>query len=461
MSALITALIFAISEKTVNNLLDDIVVSLETNTQNYQIPDQSFELDLAAKVYFDFSEIYLESLKISGYQATMISPDSIDLDIESLSLKVSFDYRYELNGLVDKGTGLLEIINTTVSTTAISSSQNTIKFSSSNTKVTVPDILIEINKPNIKNQNWVFSFLKPELKDLISDQLKTLINSGIESIDLGSMYTSFNDNDLAFNYSLSHPLTITDQMLKGESLGIFIQESNPNYYPPIPKPAYPTITEDEGIQFVASDYVLNSLSYASFISGLLNITITDSNLPSDLPLGLTTTTVGFIIPELIVEYGLGKPVNFSCNFVEPPLMNFIDNDEWSAQIKALGYTECEIFVDNEIALKLGVSIVGDAKLYLEDWKVKGAINELKVDKVEVISATIDVDTDSVKDFINSSLETYIDTINENALKDGIEIPEFGRFDLKDSKVKTGTGFLYLMINPSLSFTLEDLINFLG
>lgn len=154
-------------------------------------------------------------------------------------------------------------------------------------------------------------------------------------------------------------------------------------------------------------------------------------------------------------------MNFSCNFVEPPLMSFIDNNEWSAQIKALGYMECEVFVDNEIALKLGVSVVGDAKLYLEDWKIKGAINELKVDKIEVISATIDVDTDNVKDFINSSLETYIETINENALKDGIEIPDFGRFDLKDSKVKTGTGFLYLMINPSLSFTLEDLISFLG
>ncbi|OMJ69439.1 hypothetical protein SteCoe_32834 [Stentor coeruleus] len=461
MSALITALIFAISEQTVNNLLDDIVISLETNTQNYQIPDQSFELDLAAIVNFDFTEIYLEKLKITGYQATMISPDSIDLDIESLNLKVSFQYKYELNGLIDKGTGLLEIINTTISTTALSSSQKTVKFSPLNTKVKVHDILIEVNKPDSKNQNWVFAFLKPELKDLISDQVKSIINSGIEAIDLGDMYTSFNNSDLAFNYSLSHPLTITDQMLKGESLGIFIQESNPNYNPPIPKPVDAVITEIEGIQFVASDYVLNSLSYAAFISGLLNFTITNSNLPQDLPFGLTTTTVGLIIPELIVEYGLGKPVNFSCNFVEPPFMNFVDNNEWSAQIKALGYMECEIFVDNEVALKLGVSVIGDARLYLEEWKIKGTINELKVDKVEVISATIDVNTDDVKDFINSSLETYIKTINDNALKNGIEIPDFGKFDLKDSKVKTGTGFLYLLINPSLSFTLEDLINFLG
>ncbi|OMJ81250.1 hypothetical protein SteCoe_18305 [Stentor coeruleus] len=460
MVALITALIFAISEQTINNLFRDIVVSIEADTKDYLIPDQFIQIDMERSLSMMLRDIHIEKLTIEGYEATMISPDSIDLDIKTLNLKLSFKYEYAINHLGDQGSARLEILNSTLSTTAVSSDPSTIKFSPVNTKVKIGELFIEVLRPKSVNQNWFFSMFKSDIKDLVSNMLKNSLNMAIESINLKDTYIPISNSGICFNYSLSHPLKVTNTMLEADFLGIFVQDSNPNYNPPIPKPKNFMTTNDQGIQILASDYIINSLSYSAYKLELLNFTITSSQLPIDFPFDLTTTIFGMIIPELITEYGLGKPLAFSCIFAQPPELIFADNPEWSVTVQASGFMECQVLVESDIALLLGISLISDSTLYLENWKLKGTINDIEIKNIECIAGTIKAETRALKEFINTFMKFYIDTLNKSFLDEGIEIPSYGRFNLTDSKMKSGSGYVYLLINPSISFTLEDLINYL-
>lgn len=460
MVALISALILAISEQTINNLLKDIVMSIETDSKDYQIPDQFIQVDMERTLSMLLRDIHIEKFTIAGYEATMISPDSIDLDIKTLNLALSFKYEYAINHLGDQGSARLEILNTTLSTTAVSSSSNTIKLLALNTKVKIGEVFIEVLRSKSVSQNWFFSMFKSDIKDLVSNILKNSLNTAIESINLNDPYIPISDSGIAFNYSLTHPLKVTSTMLQADFLGIFIQDSNPNYNPPIPKPKNFKTTDDQGVQILASDYLVNSLSYSAYMSGLLNFTITSSQLPSDFPFDLTTTIVGVIIPELISEYGLGKPLTFSCIFAQPPELLFIDNPEWSVTLQASGFMECQVIIESDIALLLGISLISDSTFYLDSWKLKGTINDIKVQNIECVAGTIKAETKILKELINTSMKFYMNTLNDNFLAEGIEIPSYGRFNLTDSKMKSGTGYVYLLINPSISFTLDEIINYL-
>ena len=105
-----------------------------------------------------------------------------------------------------------------------------------------------------------------------------------------------------------------------------MQKSNPDYNPPIPQPS-PSKILDDGVQIVLSDYSANSLSYSLFAGGYLNFNITNGDLPSDFPIPLTTTTIGFFIPDLIDLYGFGEEITIYCNFDQPPLMKFLNSSD--------------------------------------------------------------------------------------------------------------------------------------
>jgi hypothetical protein len=58
-----------------------------------------------------------------------------------------------------------------------------------------------------------------------------------------------------------------------------------------------------------NEYVVNTGSWASFETDLLQTTVTNGQLPKDSPVHLTTDDLGLLIPALKAKYGSGKDVN--------------------------------------------------------------------------------------------------------------------------------------------------------
>ena len=123
-----------------------------------------------------------------------------------------------------------------------------------------------------------------------------------------------------------------------------------------------------------------------------------------------------------------------------------------------GYLICKVLVEVDEALVLGLSVSGNGKFSLENWKLQGEVNYLQVDTIDVIVNKVNADTDNVKEFINSALETYVSTLNDDYFTNGIDLPSNDRFNLNNSMIKSGNGFMYLLVNPKITFEISDLYN---
>lgn len=457
-SVLITSIIFALSELTMNNIFNDTISTFVKSTSGYEFPPQFFLIEGGKSLSLMLRKMQFQELTVSDYEISLISPDTIDVSINEINAVLYFDWEYSIGGISDNGEALISIQGLSFTAEVIMQDQKMVKATAGNVKADIEDLTITIQRPSNLNSNWVFSMFKKDISELLCNSLENSITDVINSLDLSPMYYVLTDSDIAFDYSLSKPPQVTSSMFQLSSLGIFIQDSHPNYNPPIPIPSAATIQTVPGMQFVFTDYTINSLSYSGFVLNYYEFNITNNNLPESFPFTLTTTTLGLFIPGLIDEYGSGKDIEIYCNFQEQPEFRFLEELEWNVQIEMDGYLICKVLVEVDEALVLGMAVSGNGKFSLEDWKLQGEVNYIQVDTIDVIVNKVNADTDNVKDFINSALETYVSTLNNDYFTNGIDLPSNDRFNLNNSMIKSGNGFMYLLVNPKITFEISDLYN---
>jgi hypothetical protein len=143
------------------------------------------------------------------------------------------------------------------------------------------------------------------------------------------------------------------------------------------------------------------------------------------------------------------------------LIEFFEEKDWWVQAQGSGVLECDVFVNTEAAIIIRGGALANAKLYLEDWKIKGEIQTLQVNEVKVISSSVDVNEAQIQKTINDALDSYRKSINNDILSSGITLPNSSRFDLKSTKVRSGAGFLLFYSEPRLDFSISDLFDFIN
>jgi hypothetical protein len=463
MAALVSALIFSASQIAINNLLGDLATSLENSVGDYQIEDQYFNFENSrsdSSIGILLKEIKINTLKIPNHSATMNSKRQIFLSFTNVTLDTTFRWEYGISHLSDYGRAYVNIEEGGIKVTLSVSNSTLFKVSTEKVSLDLDKLKIRVEKDSKVNQNWIFQMFQKEIKDLIEDSFSNLIEDAINEFDLGEMYTKV-DDVIAFNYSLTQPPEITEKMLGVMSRGIFVEHDNPNYSPPIPKPDIVNQKIEKGVQIVASDYVANSYTYSAYMAGMLDLNITNDTVSEVFPFGLTTTVVGILIPSLIDEYGTDQPMSIFCSFNDNPLVRFHDSQKWSADVSMTGNVGCEVKVNQDVALLIEAGSFAEGEFTLENWKIKGNIETLKIQKVKIISSTIDVDEDDVETIVNDALDNYRKSLNDGVLNDGISLPKSARFDLDNSKIRTGNGNLIVYMEPRLDVDISELFDFVG
>ena len=461
-TVLVSAMIFALSEFTMNSIFNDTVKSFVASTDDYVFPNEFFQIDqgyMKNPLSIMVKNMEFLSLSIADYEISLLTPDSFDITISNITTSLYFNWEYSLRGMSDHGNAMINIQSMSLSIEIILQNLTYIKTTAGQITSKIKDLTVEIIQPGNSNSNWIFTMFKSDLSNLLTSMLAISIRDAINSFEINPMYLVLNNTDIAFDYSLSKPPQVTASFLEFDSLGIFVQNSTPNYNPPIPPPASTPISSAPGFQVVITDYTLNSYSFSAFTSGYLGFNITNSNLPATFPIKLTTTVFGFFVPELIDTYGLGKDIEIFCSFKQPPQIRFINESSWNLELAAEGYLICKIIVDyTQEALVLGLEISGDLQGYLQNWVAKGQIHLLQVDQLDVITNNANADTSTLKNAINAALTTYITSVNIDYLEKGVELPTSARFNLSDAEAYTGNGYLYMLINPKVTVTIADLYN---
>jgi LBP / BPI / CETP family, C-terminal domain len=459
--ALISAMIIAISEITLNNIFNETLTSFVESYQNYEFPNQFYSMDasyISFPMFILFKNIKMTGLSVSDYEINYLEPNAIDITIDNINFVLEFSWEYVNSHVSDSGKGKIKVTSMAVFLETVLSNANTIQISPGDIQVNIPNLDVSLVQPNSVNSDWVFKMFKKDIGDYISRYIINTLNSTISAYDAGDMYGVIAGYDIAFNYSLSKPLYVFPDLIQAESLGIFIQPSAPNYNPPIPTGSLPVTSGIEGIQMVLTDYTANSLSYTAHKGNYLNINISNSNLPPDFPFPLTTTTVALIIPGIVQTYGFNKDINVTCSFKEPPVVRFLNTTEFNADVSINGYMQCGVYIETVKAFLFGLQLSGGARLYLDNWKLKGQISRAEVEKIDVIESSMDIDTLTLKNTVNAALTAYIASLNSAYLDNGILLPESTRFNLTETKIMTGDGYLYLLSRPKVTIRLEDFYN---
>lgn len=459
MSALVSALILSVSQISINNLLTDFVTSLEESAPNTKINNQYFSYENSRMS--DNLGILMKNIKIYYFQipehsVSMSSNREINISMKNVSLSFSFSWEYSINSLSDYGEATVSVKDGSMNTVIAVKDKTLLSFYSKKTELDLYGLQILVSRPDGVNQNWLFQMFRKEIEDVISQLASDLVENTINDYSLGDMYYKLDNADIGFDYSLTESPFISDTMLELKSKGIFVQDSQRNYDPPIPVPSSFESKLTNGMQFVASDYVANSLSYSAFMAGMLDLNLTNQTFAGTFPFELTTTVIGIFIPDLIDNYGLDEPVSLNFAFYQAPLIHFIENLQWSVQMQSSELSRMDLLVNNEIALAIEAMFEFEAQLYLEDWKVKGEILKLEFSNVKVISSQIDVNSDDIQSSVNSVLETYRNSLNNDVLLNGISLGENQRFDLTSTKIRSGDGFVLVYLEPRLNFVFDQL-----
>ena len=459
MSAIISALIFSASQVAVNNIFTDFVNSLEETAPNSNIENQYFSYDnsrMSDNLGFLMKKIKVNSLVIPEHYVSMNSDREILLEMKNVSLSFSFSWEYSINHLSDFGTASVSVKDGGFSTIVQVKDSTLLRFSSKKTKLDLIGMQVLVSRPDGVNQNWLFKMFREEIEDVISELMSGFIEDTINEYNIGSMYYKLDGVDIGFDYSLTESPSISEEWLSFKSKGIFVQDSDRNYNPPIPVPGAVNDEIKEGIQIVISDYLANSLSYSAYVAGLLDLNITNETLPNSFPFELTTTLIGFLIPDLVDTYGLDEPVSLMCSFSDVPLIEFIENQDWSVQLRTNQMAGCVLFVEDEIAFIIEGMFAFEAQVYLEDWKVKGEISTFELREVTVVSSEIDVNGEDVETTVNDVLETYRKSLNDDVLKNGISLTKDQRFDLTSTKIRSGKGYMLAYLEPRVNFVFDQL-----
>ena len=91
---LISAMILSVSELTLNNIYSDSISSFASSAIGYKLKDQHFNIKydyMRAPLYITLQDQIINSLNIQDYEITLLSPDTIDLTISSLTTDLSFN----------------------------------------------------------------------------------------------------------------------------------------------------------------------------------------------------------------------------------------------------------------------------------------------------------------------------------------------------------------------------------
>ena len=463
MSAIVSALILSASQVALNNLLGDFARSIETSYQDFKIEDQYFSYSNSrsnSNLGFLMKEIKINTLKIPNHSATMNSNKEITLSLSEVNLNFTFRWEYSISHLSDYGRAVFEIPSGKILVKLLVSDSTILKVSSKKVSLDMENLNIQVFKDSNVNQNWMFKMFRKEIEDLIEEFVSGLIDDAIDEFNFGNMYMMV-DDEIGFNYSMTESPYVSEKLLKLKSRGIFVQDSKPEYNPPLKKPDLYEEDLDKGIEVLASEYSANSYSYAAYMAGRLDLNITNDTVSEVFPFGLTTTVVGIFIPGLIDKYGSDEPMSLFCTFSEYPLIEFFEEKSWSVQTQVSGVLECDVFVNTEAAIIIRGGALANAKLYLEDWKVKGEIKTLQVNEIKVISSSVDVNEAQIQTTVNDALDSYRKSINDDLLSSGIDLPDSSRFDLKSTKVRSGEGFLLFYSEPRLDFSISDLFDFIN
>lgn len=317
--------------------------------------------------------------------------------------------------------------------------------------------LVGLFKSAVKD--YIRGKLVSEIRNQLLNNSKTLIDGLLNKIPLEpQIYHEIAvDDELLADPLVREGRLIVD--ILGKVLNTKIPESS---NPPFPvSEGIPDLGKSgKLVEALVSPYVVKSAIYTLILSKVLDFTLHSTDIPSESPIKLDTSSLDIMFKGLKEKYGEKRPCDLNCELILPtPEVNLTEGI-----IHTDANIMCQVIVNldesRESFVKFKSLVHSDAKVSIqEEGKIVSRIESLKVKDTELVETTLeDVDLQSMQYFFNTVIAFAIPVINQGVLSDlKIQIPEIEGIKFTDSELSVRDGYIELGVTPEV----ESIGNLVG
>jgi len=248
-------------------------------------------------------------------------------------------------------------------------------------------------------------------------------------------------NKMEIDYSLASPIEFGSNYLSLPLNGEFYEIPQHQECPATRYPI-PSVVSDSMLQIVLSDYIANSAGFAFQNLGVLEVNITQNEIPSWSPIGLNTTDFRFILPQLYNQFpNDGMLLNLVGE--SPPFSVF---SESGCIVSVYGFLNTFVLQNNGLVLAftLNGTVTMNATVAITDSnRIVPTLYLLEVNFSLYQSEIGPFDVSVLDSLLNTLFADGVIPIINGLISVGFPIPVIANVQLTNTQIGWGNHFLFV------------------
>ncbi|XP_065830579.1 bactericidal permeability-increasing protein-like [Oscarella lobularis] len=464
-----------LSEKGLDYVRQVAMPILVKQLQNLAIPDQSGSAGTpVGSIDYSLSDIKLTEFSIPSSSLTIVANTGVQVGASGVSVHLSGHWHYREHSwphISDSGSCDVSAssisLSTVVGVGADSSGRPTISANSCSFNIGKLDIDFH------GGASWLYNLFSGTIADGLKgsiegsvcsaakDAINTQGNKALATLPVEEKLTSNSE----INFELIQAPIFTSSYLETLHKGEFLYIPHPSTEIPFEPSPLPTAAASNSMMTIwITDYIVNTAGYVYQEAGVLQINITQSMLPSGIPISLNTTSFKPLIPELYAKYP-NEAMQLFLTSTSAPYINITSGFiNVTAPGRLVAYVRVnETTLVNAFTLGLTMHATGHASLR------RNGSQEMVIGNATYLRSDISVVASNVGHFEATSLEAAVNLLYQIGViplinkygAAGFAIPSVDGVTFVNPVVAQGEGYIQISTdinyNPSSLFS-EELIS---
>ena len=457
---------------TVAKVLVPIIIQ---NVSNIDIKDKSITVGTPTiNMTFNIVEANVSAFSINNDSPIVINKDNtVCIKLNIISFKL--DFTFGMKGLSDwiEGTGNGHVYLKNFGFTI----NSTLKVANGKMSLDLTYVEVNLTKDTIDfyihgTNDWInlvnmsvgagMPFIIKEINGVMPDSLKSQLQNAINGLLAANpTQIALPLMNLLIDYGLVNSLATTSDSYVQFGINGTVFTNNkliPIVNPPTPVNMPGMVAGAGDMQFLVSQYVIQSSINAIYTQNLMNIAVTSIPISNTTTFPIDNKFLSVFIPELIGLYPPSTAGKISINVAAPPAF-VISSTGISMGIQAQSIISVQenmiATLTMNIQAQVTMSVSSDGKL---NGKIQGYTFTLKVASHD---SRVNPNEASLNQLFNTVMKFAIPQLNDIVMA-GIPLPVFGGLSFKQSSISQNDGYLTIGSSPVASkMTIDMVMNSLG
>lgn len=256
------------------------------------------------KISYSIEKIKIESVKVGSSEVEIEKDSGLKIELKEVKAKASCDWKYSTWAAKDHGSADLEA---SVSATAVIA----VGDKSDLPSVSVSSEDADVNNLDVKlhgGASWLYNLFVKTFSGAIKDSIKKSLNDALKK-QLADQANEFLkslpteeklDPEAKIEFGLVSAPIFSGSHLTTPHQGAVVPLSGDK--PPMQPNSIPDSVTGAMIEVILSEYLANSAGWTYWQSNIMNVTITDAQIPAKSAVHLNTTYFCDMIPVLCQKY---------------------------------------------------------------------------------------------------------------------------------------------------------------